>query len=244
MVYFVGAGPGDPELITVRGQRCVQQADVIVYDRLVSPQLLAQAPPGAELHYVGKTPGSRRNHQEDINRLLVRLGATGKRVVRLKGGDPFVFGRGWEECESLREVGIAFEVVPGLSSALAVPALAGIPVTHRGLSRSFAVVTAHTNDGSPLNYTALVGLDTLVVLMGRAQLETIAAQLIAAGKSPNTPVACVERGTTPDQRVLRTNLCNLSREAADFGLESPVTVVIGQVAALQTSWQMPLLEVI
>lgn len=231
MVYFIGAGPGAADLITVRGMRYLAAAEIVVYDRLVSRELLALAPKGAELHYVGKTPGSQRNSQEEINRLLVELGKTGKSVVRLKGGDPFVFGRGWEECETLTAAGIEHEVVPGLSSALSAPALAGVPVTHRGLARNFAVVTAQATDGG-IDYLALARLDTVVFLMGRAVLPNLAAGLMMAGKNPATPVACVERGSTPEQRVLRSRLDRLADDAERFGLESPVTVVVGEVAGL------------
>lgn len=244
MVYFVGAGPGAADLITVRGMRCLERAEIVVYDRLVSQELLERVPLGAELHYVGKTPGSSRNNQQEINDLLVQLGKTGKTVVRLKGGDPYVFGRGWEEGEALREAGLDFEVVPGLSSALAAPALAGVPVTHRGLSRNFAVVTAQTAEGGPLQLDKLAALDTLVVLMGRSRLQEISERLLAAGKAPETPVACVERGTTGDQRVLRSRLDRLAEDADRFGLESPVTVVIGEVAGLDPAQGLPLQAVV
>jgi len=231
MVTFIGAGPGDPDLITVRGLRCLKGAEVIVHDRLVSRELLELAPTGAELRYVGKTPGSNRNNQDEINALLVELGRSGRRVVRLKGGDPFVFGRGYEEIEALQRAAIPYEVVPGLTSAVAVPGAAGIPLTHRGLSRSFAVVTARQAEGG-FDFGALVQVDTLVVLMGRSVLHQIASALILAGKSPATPAACIERGTTPDQRVVRARLDQLADCADRHAIESPAIIVIGAVCDL------------
>ncbi len=230
-VYLVGAGPGDPELLTRRGAALLEKADVVIHDRLIADELLSLAPPGAEVIDVGKTPGQPRR-QPEINALLVEHGRTGREVVRLKGGDPFVFGRGGEEVEALQHAGIDYEVVPGVSSAFAVPAAAGIPVTHRGLSSSVTVVTGHTGDP-----TATGGVDwdalgraggTLVVLMGMAARSAIAAELMASGRSATTPVAVVHWGTTDRQQVVRTTLDAL----AEVDLPAPSIIVIGPVAAL------------
>lgn len=233
-VYLVGAGPGDPGLLTRRGAALLGRADVVVFDRLVDRSLLALAPPGAELIDVGKRPvaGGGAGRQHEINRLLVRLGGSGRTVVRLKGGDPFLFGRGGEEVEALERAGVPWEVVPGVPSALSVPALAGIPVTHRGLSTSVTVVTGHVGDA-----TAPGGVDwaslgraggTLVVLMGMATRAEIAERLMAAGRDAGTPVAVVQWGATPAQRTVRSTLAGL----AEVDLGSPAVVVIGPVAGL------------
>ena len=230
-VYLVGAGPGDPELLTRRGAALLEKADVVIHDRLIAHELLSLAPPGAEVIDVGKTPGQPRR-QPEINDLLVEHGRTGREVVRLKGGDPFVFGRGGEEVEALQNAGIDYEVVPGVSSAFAVPAAAGIPVTHRGVSSSVTVVTGHTGDP-----TAPGGVDwdalgraggTLVVLMGMAARSAIAAELMASGRPAATPVAVVHWGTTDRQQVVRTTLDAL----AGVDLPAPSIIVIGPVAAL------------
>ncbi|MGH9083705.1 MAG: uroporphyrinogen-III C-methyltransferase, partial [Acidimicrobiales bacterium] len=231
-VYLVGAGPGDPGLLTRRGAELLAAADVVCYDRLVDRSLLALAPPGAELVDVGKTTGGGEVRQDLINDLLVRHGRAGRTVVRLKGGDPFVFGRGGEEAEALAGAGVPWEVVPGVSSAVAVPAVAGVPVTHRGLSTSVTIVTGHVGDA-----TAPGGVDwdalgraggTLVVLMGMAQRAEIGRRLVAAGRPPGTPVAVVEWGTTPRQRKVRTTL----GELAAVALRSPAVIVVGAVAGL------------
>lgn len=230
-VHLVGAGPGDPGLLTRRGAELLAVADVVLYDRLVDRALLALAPPGAELVDVGKATGV-EGRQDLINDLLVRHGLAGRTVVRLKGGDPFVFGRGGEEAEALAAAGVRWEVVPGVTSAVAVPAAAGVPVTHRGLSTSVTVVTGHVGDA-----TAPGGVDwealgraggTLVVLMGMANREEIARRLAAAGRPPATPVAVVEWGTTPRQRTARTTL----GELASVTLASPAVIVVGAVAGL------------
>lgn len=229
-VFFVGAGPGDPGLITVKGLALLRHAEVILHDRLISAELLEYASPSAEILDVGKTPGSGRNPQSRINALLVRKARAGKSVVRLKGGDPFLFGRGFEECQALEQAGIPYRVVPGVSSALAVPAAAGIPVTHREVSRSLAVVTASfTTPDSPLDYAALARMDTVVILMGRAALPEVAARLMASGRSPDTPVACIQQGTTPGQRTVASTLQRIAEEASE--LESPMLTVVGEVAA-------------
>jgi uroporphyrin-III C-methyltransferase len=254
IVYLVGAGPGDPELITVRGLRCLRQADVVVYDRLVDARLLAEAPPGSRRVYAGKSPGRQALRQEEINALLVRQARSGRVVVRLKGGDPFVFGRGGEEALACAAAGVAWEAVPGLTSAVAVPALAGIPLTHRGVAASFAVVTGHcageelpagraptAGSGSPgrIDWQALASVDTLVVLMGAARLAEIAALLLGQGKPPGTPAAVVENGTREDERVLTGSLSDIAEVAAAAGLRSPATLVIGEVVRLRSALAAP-----
>ena len=234
-VYLVGAGPGDPGLITVRGAELLARADVVVHDRLVDPSLLQQAAPAAELVDVGKWPGASSGaRQEEINALLVERGRAGLEVVRLKGGDPFVFGRGGEEALALAGAGVDFEVVPGVSAAVAVPAYAGVPVTHRGLSSSFVVVTGRAGEGrSGPDWEVLARSGaTIVVLMGVAHRGEIAGRLLAAGLPPETPVAAVRWGTRPEQRSLRTTLAELG----DADLEPPTTIVIGRVAGLDLAW--------
>jgi uroporphyrinogen III methyltransferase/synthase len=235
-VYLVGAGPGDPGLITVRGAELLRRADVVVYDRLASPALLDLAPEHAELISVGKAPGRVEMSQDGINALLVERGGTGARVVRLKGGDPFVFGRGGEEAEALAAAGIGFEIVPGITSAIAAPAYAGIPVTHRGVSTHFTVVTGHedpTKDRTDVDWEALARAGgTLVILMGAGHLADIAARLVAGGRSPETPVAAVRNGTHPDQQTLRATLGTI----AGAGVRAPSAIVVGPVAELELSW--------
>lgn len=236
-VYLVGAGPGDPELITVRGLRLLQEADVVVYDRLVAVQLLDEVAPHAEVIDAGKAPGQHRFSQEWINALLVDRAKRGRSVVRLKGGDPFVFGRGFEELTACRDAGVPCFVIPGVSSAIAGPAAVGIPVTTRGSVRSLAIVTAEVaRDGSapPLDYAALVAMDTIVILMGRAKLDETCALLIRAGRSPQTPAACIERATTTEQRAIRATLGTLAEAVAQADLKAPVVTVIGRVAAAAT----------
>jgi uroporphyrin-III C-methyltransferase len=230
-VALVGAGPGDPGLLTRRGAELLSRADVVIYDRLIGHELLELAPPGAELIDVGKVPGG-SSGQSDINAQLIAHGRTGRRVVRLKGGDPFVFGRGGEEAEALRRAGIGYEVVPGVSSAFAAPAAAGIPVTHRGMASSVTVVTGHVGDGSVpsgVDWDALGRAGgTLVVLMGMSERVGIADALMAAGRGRDTPVAVVHWGTTGQQRVVRSTLGGL----ASVELPAPATIVIGPVAGL------------
>jgi len=232
-VYLVGAGPGDPGLLTVRGAELLATADVVVHDRLPEPALLDLAPSGALRIDVSERPGG-SDHQAEINALLVEHGRAGLRVVRLTGGDPFVFGRGGEEAEALTEAAVPFEVVPGILSAVAAPAYAGIPVTHRGVVTSFTVVTADTlqaADTEP-DWEALAAAGTIVVLRGGAHGYEIARRLIAGGLAPATPVAAVHRGTSTDQRTTRTTLAGLGATT----LEPPVTIVIGAVAALSLDW--------
>jgi uroporphyrinogen III methyltransferase/synthase len=233
-VYVVGAGPGDPGLLTVRGAELLARADVVVHDRLAESSLLDLAPPTAERVDVGKNPGGPVD-QDAINRLLVEHGRRHQTVVRLKGGDPFVFGRGGEEALALQAAGIAFEVVPGITSAVAVPAYAGVPVTHRGLSTSFTVVTGHSRHAPerPTDWEALARAgDTIVVLMGVAHRREIAEKLIAGGLAPDTPVAAITWGTRPEQSSTRTTLEKL----ADTPMEPPATIVIGKVAGLDLRW--------
>jgi uroporphyrin-III C-methyltransferase len=238
-VYLVGAGPGDPDLITVKGLRLIREADVIIYDRLAPSALLREARPDAELIDAGKLPTKRRLDQEDINSLLLDKARAGLTVVRLKGGDPFVFGRGGEEALVCHEAGIPFEVVPGVSSAIAVPAYAGIPVTQRNLSSAFTVFAGYEDPSkgeSSIDYDALSCIartGTLVALMGVAQLPKIAERLLAFGLDPNTPAVCIEWGTTDNQRVVDGTLATLPQLVADAGLQSPATTVIGAVAGLR-----------
>jgi uroporphyrinogen III methyltransferase/synthase len=241
-VYLVGAGPGDPGLLTVRGAELLRRADVIVYDRLASPALLELARADAELVDVGKAPGRVAMTQEQINELLVERGRAGLEVVRLKGGDPFVFGRGGEEAESFRDAHVAFEVVPGITSAIAAPAYAGIPVTHRGLSTSVTIVTGHedpTKGTTDTDWDALARAGgTLVVLMGAGRVSEIAKALIAGGRDASTPVAAVRWGTRPEQRTVRATLETIDQ----LGVEAPSAIVVGAVAGLDLAWfeQRPL----
>lgn len=234
-VYLVGAGPGDPGLLTVRAAELLRRADVVVHDRLSESSLLDLAPVGAERIGVGKSPRGPSTPQEEINRLLIDKGRAGLHVVRLKGGDSFVFGRGGEEAEALAAAGIAFEVVPGISSAIAVPAYAGVPVTHRGLSTSFTVVTGHEDPWAATetdwDAVARVG-GTIVVLMGAATRGAIADRLLAAGRAGNTPVAAITWGTRPEQHTVRTTLASLGTVAVD----PPAVIVIGAVAGLDLAW--------
>jgi uroporphyrinogen III methyltransferase/synthase len=238
-VYLVGAGPGDPGLITRRGAELLAGADVVVFDRLVSPELLGLAPAGAERIDVGKSRGSGRS-QREINELLLERGSTGLNVVRLKGGDPFLFGRGGEEASVLQQAGIEFEVVPGVTSALAAPAYAGVPVTHRGLSTSVTIVTGQVGDpaaggdaSSAVDWEAVARVGgTVVVLMGVANRAGIADRLISGGRSPDTPVAVVHWGTTSRQRSVRTTLAGL----AGADVLAPSTIVVGPVSAVDLSW--------
>ncbi len=233
-VVLVGAGPGDPELITLRGARLLAEADIIVYDRLVAPALLDLAPPGAERIYVGKEPGRAPVPQRDIERLVVARALDGSVVVRLKGGDPFVFGRGGEEVAACTAAGVPCEVVPGVSAAVAAPAAAGIPVTHRGVARSFAVVTGSTAHDDEVDLSKVAGADTLVVLMAAGRLTETCEGLIAAGRPAEEPAAIVQWAWTPDQRSVMGTLEDLPvlAEAANIG--PPATLVVGAVAASET----------
>jgi uroporphyrinogen III methyltransferase / synthase len=255
-VYLVGAGPGDPGLLTRRGEALLRAADVVVYDRLAAPILLDLAPPTAERIDVGKAPGHAAMTQEQINEVLVARGREGKSVVRLKGGDPFVFGRGGEEAEACLSSGVPFEVVPGVTSAIAAPAYAGIPVTHRGVSTNFTVVTGHedpakggagvaepTEGETEPEATEKWRVDTdweslaraggtLVVLMGAGRIAEIADALTNAGRAPETPVAVIRWGTRPEQHTVRATLATIGR----VGVEPPSAIVVGEVAALDFAW--------
>lgn len=230
-VYLVGAGPGDPELITVKGAKVLEKADIIVYDRLANPELLSMTSDQSEHIYVGKRPDRPSVSQEQINHILITKAREGKVVARLKGGDPFVFGRGGEECEALRSKDIPFEVVPGISSALAAPAFAGIPVTFRKIARSFTVVTGHTikNSEDFANWEHLVHADTLVVLMGMKSLPDIAETLIRHGRDPHTPVSVIEKATYRAQRTISGTLQTIADKTTS--LSPPGTIVIGELAA-------------
>ena len=230
-VYLVGAGPGAPDLMTLRAARLIGEADVVVFDRLIDPAVLELASEHAELIDVGKRPGH-SNSQDLINDLLISLGRTRGLVVRLKGGDPFVFGRGGEEYEALFDAGVQCEVVPGVSSAFGAPLVAGIPVTHRGLSHGVTVVTGHAAEGAAVDFRRLANPDvTLVVLMGVQRRAAIAAELIEGGLDGSTPVAAVERAHQAGQRVQRGAL----RDLATMDVASPAVLVIGAVARLELS---------
>jgi uroporphyrinogen III methyltransferase/synthase len=236
-VYLVGAGPGDPGLITLKGLHCLEEAEVIIYDRLVDKGLLNKVRQGAELIYVGKQPKAHLMSQEQINALLVAKAREGKVVVRLKGGDPFVLGRGGEEAEVLAAEGIPFEIVPGVTAAIAAPAYAGIPVTHRSLSSSLAVITGH--ESSPESRARIAwdkiatGIDTLIFLMGVENLASITTQLIENGRSPATPVALIQWGTTPKQQVVEGTLANIVYRAKEANIGSPAVLIVGEVVELR-----------
>jgi uroporphyrin-III C-methyltransferase len=231
-VYLVGAGPGDPGLITVRGLELIRACDAIVYDRLAAPELIEEAPAGAQRVFVGKEPGCHSRTQAEINDLLVDLGRAGGIVVRLKGGDPFVFGRGGEEAETLAAAGVPFEVVPGISSAVAVPAYAGIPVTHRGIASAFMVTTGHPE--SSVQWDVLARFEgTVVLLMGVATLRRATERLIEEGRDPTESAAIIEQGTTGRQRTIVGDLASIADLAEGAGVEPPATVVIGNVVTLR-----------
>lgn len=248
MVYLVGAGPGDYKLISVKAMEYIQKADTIVYDRLADSRLLAYARPEVELIYVGKASSAHTMQQEDINQLLVDKAKEGRTVVRLKGGDPFVFGRGGEEALKLAENNLQFEIVPGITSAISVPAYAGIPVTHRGIAASFAVITGHEEPGkaqSGLQWDKLAtAVDTLVFLMGVENLPQITASLIANGRPADTPAAVIRWGTKPEQRVLVTTVGQAAQAVAEQGFKPPAIFIVGDVVKLrpQLAWfdQKPL----
>ena len=237
-VYLVGAGPGDPGLLTVRGLELLRNAAVVVYDQLVNPVLLEHVSPQAERIFVGKRAGRHCIAQDEINRELIRFARMGYDVVRLKGGDPFVFGRGGEEAEALAGAGISFEIVPGVSSAVAVPAYAGIPLTHRNLASSFAVVTGHEARKSEdaVDWSKLAtAVDTLVILMGLGNLPMIVAKLIAYGRAPDTPVSVICNGTTADQENVRGTLLDIVGKSAH--VKPPALIVVGDVVSLADKLQ-------
>jgi len=240
-VYITGAGPGDPELITLKGKRVLEEADVVIYDRLVNPELLAYSPEASEHIYVGKQPGKPSVSQNRINQILVSKAREGKTVVRLKGGDPFIFGRGSEESEALVAEEIPYEIIPGISSALAAPAYAGIPLTHRTLARSFTVVTGHTlkNTDAFQNWDHLAHADTLVILMGMRNLARIVDTLIEYGRSPDTPVSIIEKATQSEQRTITATLSSITEQSAGFS--SPAVIVVGELASMSQDldWYLP-----
>lgn len=233
-VWLVGAGPGDASLITVKGLHCIRHAEVLVHDRLVNPELIASAPADCKIINVGKTPNHHPVPQDEINSILVEYASAGKNVVRLKGGDPFVFGRGGEEAEALALLGLDFEVIPGISSSIGGLAYAGIPVTHRDHASSFHVVTGHMcQNNEPQNWQALAALSgTLVILMGMARLTEISQLLISYGKSPATPAAVVMNASQPRQQVAIGTLATLPEQAARLKLSPPALIVIGDVVNL------------
>lgn len=240
IVYIVGAGPGDPRLITVKGLDCLRLADVVLYDRLAAPELLNEVPTQAELIDVGKEPKRHRRSQDEINALLIEKAREGKMVVRLKGGDPFVFGRGGEECQALAAAGIPYEVVPGVSSAIAVPAYVGIPVTHRGVTTSFTVVAGHTGGAdSDIDWESISRTGTVIFLMGVEHLPEIVSQLLAYGRLPDTPAALIQEGTTQNQLVVTGTLEDIVEKTRD--IHPPAVFVIGEVVSLreQIDWFIP-----
>ena len=240
-VYLVGAGPGDPELLTLKALRLMQQADVVIYDRLVSPPILDLCRRDAEKIYVGKARSNHSVPQDGINALLVEYAAQGKRVCRLKGGDPFIFGRGGEEIQELFAAGVAFQVVPGITAASGCSAYAGIPLTHRDYAQSVRFLTGHLKEGSPeLPWNELVYENqTLVLYMGLVGLEKICAQLIAHGQRPNMPVALISKGTTPDQKVVVGTLADIASKVTEHQIQAPTLTIIGEVVKLreQLQWQ-------
>jgi uroporphyrin-III C-methyltransferase len=232
-VYLVGAGPGDPGLMTVRGLQLLRVAQVVVYDQLVNPVLLEEVAVDAERIFVGKQAGRHCIAQSEINSVLINYARRGCEVVRLKGGDPFVFGRGGEEAEALADAGIVFEIVPGVSSAVAVPAYAGIPLTHRDYASSFAVVTGHEaiKSKSSVDWAKLAtAVDTLVILMGLHNLPAIVAKLVAHGRSPETPAAVIHQGTTEQQETVIGTLVDIVEKSA--ALKAPALIVVGEVVRL------------
>lgn len=231
VVHLVGAGPGDPELLTLRAHRLLQKADVVVYDRLVAPEILACARPDARVIYAGKAKGRHSHSQDEINALLVNHAAQGRTVVRLKGGDPFVFGRGGEELTYLRARGVTVSVVPGITAATGCAAAAGIPLTHRDLATAATFVTGHGQDGEPdLDWAALVASrQTLVIYMGVSTAGRISAQLVAHGMAPAMPVAIVENGTRPQQKVVTGTVAGLGALVADHGIVGPALIIVGEV---------------
>ncbi len=243
-VYLVGTGPGDPDLLTVKAMRLIREAEVVVYDRLVSDAVLALVEPGTARVYVGKATGRHTLEQEEINELLVTLARSRRSVVRLKGGDPFVFGRGGEEAAYLARHGVRFEVVPGISAGNACGAYAGIPLTHRGIAHSVQFITGHCREDRPLELDWRQLTDpatTLVVYMGLAQIAQITGALIGAGRASATPVAVIESGTTPRHRRILTTLAEVAAEVTRQAIKPPATMIIGDVVtlALELDWFVP-----
>lgn len=241
-VYIVGAGPGDLSLITLKAQKCIEEADVIVYDRLISTDILMIAKSSSEFIYVGKQVNNHIVNQSEINKILVNKALESKIVVRLKGGDPFIFGRGGEEAEELKKFNIDYEIVPGISSSYAVCEYAGIPITHRDYSSSFHVITGHNKVSNDLDYKSFSNIDgTLIFLMGIANLETIVSQLIEGGKPKDTPTAIIQNGTTNNQKEVYGTLANICDLAKQNKIESPAIIVIGRVVTLadKLKWITP-----
>ena len=236
-VSIVGAGCGDAGLITVRGLDRIKNCEVLLYDDLIDNGLLQFVPANSEIIYMGKRSGKHSASQNEICRTIAEYALQGKRVVRLKGGDPFVFGRGGEEAITLKEMGIDYEIIPGISSSIAIPEMAGIPVTHRGVSRSFHVITAHTadtEDGLPEDFDTLAGLGgTIVILMGLGKLEQIAKRLIGAGKDGETPTAVISGGNSRNPATVRAPLSEIAQKVTDKGLKAPAVIVIGETAGMQ-----------
>jgi uroporphyrinogen III methyltransferase/synthase len=234
-VYLVGAGPGHPELLTVKASELIKTGEVIVYDRLIQEEVLALARPAAERIYMGKPLGKHDSRQDEVNELLVRKAQEGKVVIRLKGGDPFVFGRGGEEAEYLAEHGIPFEVIPGVCSALAAPLSASIPVTHRDAASSVAIVTGHNANGTEgrIDWKALARIDTLVFLMGVHNVGKITRKLIAAGRPAGTPAAIIQMAFWPGERTITGTLATIAEECERSGIEPPATLVIGEVVRVR-----------
>jgi uroporphyrin-III C-methyltransferase len=241
--YLVGAGPGDPDLITVKALKCIQKAEVILYDRLVNRELLKEAKHECKLIYCGKQPGLHILKQETINHLLIKYTKQGKVVVRLKGGDPFVYGRGAEEAEALARNGLSYEVVPGITAGIAAPAYAGIPVTHRELGSSFAIVTGHRPDGKPadIDWQGLAkAVDTISIYMGIGNLEYIAQELMKNGKDAKTPVAVIQEGTTDRMRTVTGSLCTIAEIVKSEGIGNPAMIVVGEAVRFRhrlLQWQ-------
>ncbi len=245
IVYLIGAGPGDPELITLKGAAILKKAQAVVYDALVQESLLKLAPPDAKLLYMGKRAGRMCPSQEEINRTLIEQALAGNTVVRLKGGDPFVFGRGGEEVMALGEAGVPCEVVPGVTSGVAVPGSLGIPVTHRGVSGSVAFVTGHPGSGleDPVDWEKLsTAVGTIVIYMGLTRLPEIAERLISAGRPGNTPAAVISHGTSHGQRQVIAPLSELFSAASAAGLDTPALIVIGEVVGLRKEFKTLLSE--
>lgn len=239
-MYLVGAGPGDPDLLTLRARDLLASCDAVVYDHLVNPCLLDHAAPGAERRYAGKVGHGPRHAQRAIEAALVDRARRGLRVVRLKGGDPLIFGRGGEEAAALAAAGVPFEIVPGVSSALAAPAYAGIPLTHRGVASSVAIVTGHGADADG-SVAQAAGADTVVVLMGMARIRDVVDELIGAGRLPSTPAAVIARGTCQAQRVVTAPLGALPAAVAREGLAAPAVIVVGEAVRLRgaLAWFAP-----
>ena len=239
-VFLVGAGPGDERLITVYGLECIKKADVIVYDRLINKNLLKYKKPSAELIYCGKIPGHHALIQDQIHAIIKQKAYQGKMVIRLKGGDPFVFGRGGEEAELLAKHHIPFEIVPGITSGIAASAYAGIPVTHRDYASSFAIVTGHgrsDQEQNRINWESLTGIDTVAFYMGVGNLHYICEQLIAHGKEGNTPVAVIQWGTTEEQKTVTGTLITIEQEVQKAAITHPAIILVGQVVQLREKLQ-------